>query len=153
VTSPDDVPSAEPRLGEVERVPLKVVPIYVTPLEDEPSTEPPAEEVIAEEVVAEEPSARRRTVAFVFAAVILALGTVGAHIAAISVATAGDFPTGTLLGYLAIGLSALALVVGLVAVIRGRGRAWAIGAIVVAIVANPAVLLAVLRLLSELQTT
>lgn len=129
----------------VERVPLKVVPIYVQPLVDEP--EPP------EEIVQDEPEPPARTRPWLgLVAVALTLAMIGVHIAAIVVATAGDFPQGTLLGYLAIGLSGLAVVVGVTAAILGRGRAWGIAATVVAVLANPWVLLGVLRLLSGLQT-
>jgi len=132
--------------GDVERVPLKVVPIFVQPIEEEPEApeEEPAE-------VVEEP-ARRRSPYVGIVAAVLALGTVGVHVAAIAVATAGDFPTGTYLGYVAIGLSVLAAVVGVTAVIIGHGRVWAIPAIAVAVLANPWVLLTVLRFLSGLQT-
>ncbi len=131
--------------GEVERVPLKVVPIYVTPIEDEP--EAPEEEP---EVVEETPRVRRPWIGL--AAVALTVATIGVHAAAIVFASNGDFPTGTLLGYIAIGLSALAVVVGLVAAVVGRGRAWGIAAAVVAVLANPWVLLIVLRFLSGIQT-
>ena len=132
--------------GEVERVPLKVVPIYLQPIDDEP--EAPEEEP----VVVEEPVRARRPYLGI-AAAVLALGTIGVHIAAIVVATGRDFPTGTYLGYVAIGLSALAVVVGVVAAVIGRGRAWGIAAAVVGILANPWVLLVVLRFLSGLQTS
>ncbi len=131
--------------GEVERVPLKVVPIYVTPIEDEP--EAPEEEP---EVVEETPRVRRPWIGL--AAVALTVATIGVHAAAIVVASNGDFPAGTLLGYIAIGLSALAVVVGVVAAVVGRGRAWGIAAAVVAVLANPWVLLIVLRFLSGIQT-
>jgi hypothetical protein len=144
VTSPDDI-----SLGEVERVPLKVVPIFVQPIEDEP--EPP--ETPDDEFVAEEHGRARRRPYVGIAAVLLALGTVGVHIAAVVVASGGDFPGGELLGYVAIGISALAAVVGLLAAIVGWGRAWGITAIVIAVLANPWVLLMVLRFLSGLQTT
>jgi len=132
--------------GEVERVPLKVVPIFVQPIEEEP--EAPEEEP----VVVEEPVRVRRPYVGL-AAAVLALGTVAVHIAAIVVATGRDFPTGTYLGYVAIGLSALAVVVGVIAAVIGRGRAWGIAAAVVGILANPWVLLVVLRFLSGLQTS
>lgn len=131
--------------GEVERVPLKVVPIYVTPIEDEP--EAPEEEP---EVVEETPRVRRPWIGL--AAVALTVATIGVHAAAIVVASNGDFPAGTLLGYIAIGLSALAVVVGVVAAVVGRGRVWGIAAAVVALLANPWVLLIVLRFLSGIQT-
>lgn len=132
--------------GEVERVPLKVVPIFVTPIEDEP--EAPEEEP---EVVEDAPPRVRRPW-IGLAAVALTLATIGVHAAAIVVATNGDFPAGTLLGYVAIGLSALAVAVGVVAAVVGRGRAWGIGAAVVAVLANPWVLLVVLTFLSGIQT-
>ena len=144
--SPDELPAVEPAPGEVERVPLKVVPIYVQPIEDEP-------EAADEELAEEEPVAKPRTPLFAAVAGLLALATVAVHIAAIVVATGGDFAAGTVLGYLAIGISGLAVVIGIVAIIRRRYRAWAIAAVVLAVLANPAVLLAVLRYLSGLQTS
>ncbi len=138
MTSPDS-----PSAAEVERVPLKVVPIYVQPIDDEP--EP------VEEVVVEEPAPPRRPPVWI-AAVVLALGTIGVHIAAIVVASAGDFPTGTLLGYVAIGLSLLSVIAGVVAAILGRGRTWGIVAAVIAVLANPFVLLTLLTWLSGLQS-
>ena len=132
--------------GDVERVPLKVVPIFVQPIEEEP--EAPEEE----QVVVEEPVKTRRPYLGI-AAAVLALGTIGVHVAAIVVATGRDFPTGTYLGYVAIGLSALTVVVGVVAAVIGRGRVWGIAAAVVGILANPWVLLVVLRFLSGVQTS
>ena len=148
MTSPD-----EPTNSEVERVPLKVVPLYVEPLPDETDeTEP---ELVVEdegEDLASARSARTRTPLVGIAAAVFALGTIGVHIAAIVVSSAGDFVLGAQLGWIAIGLSALALVVGLVAAIFGLGRAWGITAAVVAVLANPYVLLFVLTALSALQT-
>ena len=136
--------------GDIERVPLKVVPIFVQPMEVEP--EEPAPET-PDEFVSEEPTTKRRRPYVGIAAMVLALGTIGAHVAALVVASDGDFPTGTYLGYVAIGLSALAVVVGLVAAVIGRGRAWGIVAVIVAVLANPWVLLVVLRFLSGAQTS
>ena len=155
MTSPDEQPTPEePPVvpsapGQVERVPLKVVPIYLQPIEEEPE----APDVPDEELVEEERAPKPRTPVFAAAAGLLALATVVVHITAIVVATGGDFPTGTFLGYLAIGLSGLAVVVGAVAIIWGRYRAWAIAAVVLAVLANPVVLLVVLRFLSGLQTS
>ena len=139
MTSPGD---------EVERVPLKVVPIFVTPIEDEVVVE---EESVEAEVV-DEPTPRARRPFLGWAAALLSLATIGVHIAAVVVASSGDFVTGTVLGYVAIGLSGLAVVVGVAAAIVGRGRSWGIAAALVAVLANPVVLLALLRLLSGLQT-
>ena len=147
MTSVDEPTSADdPTPTEVERVPLKVVPIFVTPIEDEP--EVPAEEP----QLVEEPDARPRRPWVGLGAVALTLATIAVHVAALVVSTAGDFPTGTLLAYVATGVSAAAVVVGIVAAILGRGRAWGIAAALVAVLANPIVLLAILRFLSGLQT-
>lgn len=137
MTSPDDANA------EVERVPLKVVPIFVTAIEEPEAVEP-------EVVVEPEPEAapRRRTPWVAVAAGILALGTVGVHVAALVVATDGRFELGTILGYVAIGLSALAVLTGIAAAIVGRLRGWAVAAAVLGLVANPYLLLLVLRSLS-----
>ena len=147
MTSPEEPTSPNGPIGEVERVPLKVVPIFVQPIEDEP----PVEEVILDE---EAPAApKRRSAVFALASVALAAGTIGVHVAAIVVASAGDFPAGTTLGYLAIGLSGLAVAVGIMGIIVGPRRGWAVVAVLVAVLANPWVLLTVLRLLSSLEAT
>ena len=153
MTSPEEpiAPDDAPPHGEVERVPLKVVPIFVQPIVDEP-------ELVVEDdddldaAVSTEDEPRRRTRLVGIAAMVLALGTIGVHIAAVVVSSAGDFATGAQLGWVAIGLSALAVLVGVTAAIIGRGRAWGIVAVLVAVLANPYVLLTVLRLLSGAQT-
>ena len=141
MTSPDDANA------EVERVPLKVVPIFVTAIEEPEAVEP---EVVVEPEPQREPG--RRTPWVAVAAGILALGTVGVHIAALVVATGGAFELGTMLGYVAIGLSALAVLTGIAAAVVGRLRGWAVAAAVVGLLANPYLLLVVLRLLSGAQT-
>jgi hypothetical protein len=116
VDEPTSADEATPT--DVERVPLKVVPIFVTPIEDEPEVPEDEPQLV------EEPVARPRRPWLGLAAVVLTLGTIGVHVAALIVSTAGDFPAGTLLAYAAI----------------------------VAVLANPVVLLAILRFLSGLQT-
>lgn len=74
----------------------------------------------------------------------LAVVTVGL---AIGIAATGGFAIGTLLGYVAIGLSAAAVVLGVAAAIANRGRKRGIAAAVVGVLANPLVLLVTLRLL------
>ena len=150
MTSPEEPTAAQPQ-GEVERVPLKVVPIFVQPIVDEPELVVEDDDDLDAAVSAED-EPRRRTRLVGIAAMVLALGTIGVHIAAVVVSSAGDFVAGAQLGWVAIGLSALAVLVGLVAAIIGRGRAWGIVAALVAVLANPYVLLTVLRLLSGAQT-
>ena len=185
MTSPEEPTAADaPPQGEVERVPLKVVPIFVQPIEDEPELVEEQDED-ADTVPSAEAAPRRRTRVVGIAAALLALGTIGVHIAAvvvssagdfatgaqlgwavallaaatigvhiaaIVVASSGDFATGTVLSYVAIGLSALAVVAGISGAIVGPRRAWGIVAALVAVLANPVVLLWLLRQLSELQT-
>ena len=129
--------------GEVERVPLKVVPIYVTPIIEEPAAPEEFAEVVAP---------RRRPVYVALAAVLVALATVAVHATAVVIASAGDFETGTTLGYVAVGLSILGLLVAIGAVVLGRFRLVAVLAGLVAVLANPLVLLAVLRFLSGMQS-
>ena len=131
--------------GEVERVPIKVVPYYVQPSpEEEPQQAPEGEEV--------PPVPRRRTPLVGIAAAVLALGVVALTTAAIVVASAGDFGLGTTLAYAAIGTSILAVVVAIVGIAGGFGRGWAIPAFIVAVLANPIVLLTVLDFAEGLQT-
>lgn len=128
----------------VERVPLKVVPIYVEPIIEEPEPD--------EEVVVEAPVVRRRPLWVVLAVIGLTIATIAVHAVAIVVSTAGDFAGGTTLAFVAVGLSALAVVGGITATVLGRWRFVAIVATIIAILANPLVLIALLRLLSGLQT-
>ena len=153
MTSPEEpiAPDDAPPHGEVERVPLKVVPIFVQPIVDEPELVVEDDDDLDAAVSAED-EPRRRTRLVGIAAMVLALGTIGVHIAAVVVSSAGDFATGAQLGWVAIGLSALAVLVGVIAAIIGRGRAWGIVAVLVAVLANPYVLLTALRLLSGAQT-
>jgi hypothetical protein len=120
----------------VERVPLKVVPYYV-------EAEPIVEDAVPESA-APKPAPvalpRRRTAALGILSLVVAVLTVAALVVAIVVASGGDFPLGTLLSYLAIGLSVVAAVVAIVALVIGRGRRWAVAAVIVAILANPLVL-------------
>lgn len=67
---------------------------------------------------------------------------------AVSLAATGGFAIGTLLGYVAIALSAAAVVLGVVAAVANRGRRIGIAAAVVGVLANPLVLLVTLRLLA-----
>lgn len=64
---------------------------------------------------------------------------------AIGVASAGDDLLGTVLAVLAIALTAVGAVLGIVAVVLGRGRIAGAVATVVGMLANPLVLVLVLR--------
>ncbi len=126
--------------GELEPVPLKVVPMYVEPDDAEPAApegpEPPEIQVVA---------ARARTPLVGIAALALAVLTAIVHGVAVAVASGGDAQTGTVLAVVAIGLSILAVVGGLVALIAGLGRRTGAAAFVLGGLANPVVLLNLLR--------
>ena len=82
---------------------------------------------------------------------VVALGVAAlaavAEVIAIVVGSAGEWPLATGLAWVVIVLTVVALVLGVVAVVRDRGRAWGIAAIVVAVLANPLVQIGVLRAL------
>jgi len=123
--------------GDVERVPLKVVPYYVQPLEDEP------EVVVQEEPPADRPRVKSPWLGI--GALALAVVTVVLHAWAIGSSTDGDFALGSGLGWAAIVVSGIAFLAGIVAIVLGCGRRFGIAAAVLALVANPYLLLVVLR--------
>ena len=80
-------------------------------------------------------------------ALSIALGVVAAvvQILAIVGATGGDFERGIVLGYLSVILAIAAVFAGIAAIIVRRGRRAGVVGILLGIVANPLVLLAILR--------
>ncbi|CAN5601696.1 hypothetical protein BH10ACT7_BH10ACT7_19190 [soil metagenome] len=131
--------------GELEKVPIKVVPIYIEPVLEE-YVDPATPEAEATPPVAVPRSSLIGQLAF-----IAALLTVVAHIVAVVVASGNLWATGTVIGWVAIGLSALAVVGGTVAIILRRGSRYGIAAIVLGLIANPYLLLMVLRFFSGAQ--
>lgn len=104
---------------------------------DEPGPE-------AEDEVVDEPE-RRKTAVLGIAAAVLGVSTVAALVTAIVIASTGDWGVATLVAYAAIGLSALSVLGGVIAAIVGLGRRSGVIAVVLGILANPLVLLTVLR--------
>ena len=127
--------------GELEKVPIKVVPIYIEPVLEEYVDPEPPEVVVEPELPVSRPLVGQ-------IALTVAVLTVVAHVVAVATASAGAWATGTAFGYVAIGLSVLAVVGGIAALILNRGRAVGIVAIVIAVLANPWLLLIVLRALA-----
>lgn len=125
--------------GEIEHVPLKVVPMYVETenpdLEDADQPEPPELPGVVTPV---------RTPWVGRGALALAVATAVVHGIAVSVASSGDPVTGTVLAYVAIGLSIAAVLGGLVALVAGFGRRTGAAAVVIGTLANPIVLLTLL---------
>ena len=67
---------------------------------------------------------------------------------AIVVATAADFETSTMLSWVAMIASTVAVLVGILAIALRLGRGWGIAAVIVGILANPYLLLQGLTLLA-----
>jgi len=130
--------------GDIERVATKVVPYYVVGVvDDEPevSTELPEPETVDHDKVVRRP--RPTWVGFI--AAVLGLATLVLFIVAMLVATGGDFPAGTLLGYVTVVVSISAAVTAVISLILGLQRRWAALGLAVAILANPIVLVTVFR--------
>ena len=70
------------------------------------------------------------------------------HAAAVALASNGVYQTSTVLAITAIGLSVVAIVVGIVAAILDRGRRVGVVAAIVGLVANPLVVLVTLQFFS-----
>lgn len=85
---------------------------------------------------------RRRSAPWILGVVGLALAAAAAVLQVLGIiqATGLNWQRGTLLAWLAIGVSAAAFLVGLVAIILNRGRAWGVAAMIAAVIANPWVL-------------
>lgn len=125
----------------LEKVPIKVVPIYFdAPLKTQPIETP--------DVTPEPP--REKTPLIGALAVGVAVGAAVLQAVAIAVATGGDYLFATVLAYLAIAFSIVAIGGGIVAVVLNRGRRLGIVALVAGVVANPVVLLAILSALGGL---
>lgn len=131
--------------GPVEHVPLKVVPIYVQPFEELEQPESPVED--APPPAPDRPGLLHRWPLLGAGALVLLVAEIVVHIVAIVVATNGDFVGGTILSFVSVALSVLAVGVGVVAALLRSGRRWGIFAALVAVLANPLVLLYLLRFL------
>ena len=124
--------------GPLDQVPIKVVPMYI---EDAPV------EIPVEEDAPLRPEREKTPLlgAIAMTAAVLA-GTL--HATAVALASNGVYQTSTVLAIAAIGLSIVAIVVGVVAAILDRGRRVGIVAAVVGLVLNPFVVLVTLRFFS-----
>ena len=132
--------------GELDKVPIKVVPIYIEPVLEEyvdPEPEPTPPDVVAPVRTSPLLGGLALTVGVLMVVV---------HIAAIVVSSANQWVAGTVIGWVAIALSVLAVIGGVVAIVLARGRGLGLAAVVVGIVGNPFVLLVLLRVLSGAQS-
>ena len=84
-------------------------------------------------------------------ALFLAIVTVVLLIIGVDVALRGDYAASRGVAYSTIGTSLVGVIIGIIALIAGRGRVWAVIGIVVCVLANPYVLTAVLGWFSSMQ--
>ncbi|MGV8896903.1 MAG: hypothetical protein ACOH10_06930 [Rhodoglobus sp.] len=132
--------------GSVERVPLKVVPMFIEEqtieLPEEPVTPPP------EPAEAAPPGPRPWV-----GVISILLGVVAAIVQIIAIvgATDGELELGIVLGYLAVIVAIAAVFFGIAAIIVKRGRRAGVVGILLGILANPLILLMILRFLDGAQ--
>lgn len=77
-------------------------------------------------------------------ALLLAVGFAVVHVVAVIAGVDGDFARSSQLAYVAIGGTAVSLLLGAVTVVIGAGRRWGVVAVLVSLVANPLVLIRIL---------
>jgi hypothetical protein len=124
--------------GPLKQVPIKVVPMFI---EDAPVEDPGQEDAPLQ-------PEREKTPLLGAIAMTAAVLTGTLHAVAVALASNGVYQTSTVLAITAIGLSIVAIVVGVIAAILDRGRKTGIVAAVVGLLVNPFVVLVTLRFFS-----
>jgi lysylphosphatidylglycerol synthetase-like protein (DUF2156 family) len=124
--------------GPLKQVPIKVVPMYI---EDAPV------EIPVEEDAPLRPE-REKTPLLGAIAMTAAVLTGALHAAAVALASNGVYQTSTVLAFTSIGLSIVAIVVGVVAAFLDRGRRLGVVAAVLGFVVNPIIVLSTLQFFS-----
>lgn len=84
-------------------------------------------------------------------AITLGLAAAIVQVVAITTASDGGFEAGIVLGYLAITIAIAAVIAGIAAIIVRRGRRTGVIGIVIGLVANPLLLLVILRFFAGAQ--
>ncbi len=80
-------------------------------------------------------------------ALAVAVFAVPVQVVAIAVASHGAWTPGWTLAWVDVALGVVAVVMGVFALVRSRGRRWAVAAVVLAVAGDPLVLVALFRLL------
>jgi hypothetical protein len=93
-----------------------------------------------------EPPRERRQWPIGIIALCLAVLLAAAEVVGVLLAGNGQFGVATLIGQSLIVLTVLSFLLGLFAVIRGRGRGWGIAAMILSVLVNPLVLINLLAL-------
>lgn len=114
-------------------------------IEDAPIDVPVDADVETEDAL---PPEREKTPLLGAIAMSAAVLTGALHAIAVALASNGVYQTSTVLAITAIGLSVVAIVVGVIAAILDRGRRIGVVAAIVGVVVNPFVVLVTLRFFS-----
>ncbi len=92
----------------------------------------------------------RRPLPFTSVAFVLAVALLITEGVAINLATTGSLAAATVTAQLLNGLTVIPFALGVVALVRGPYRGWAIAAMIVSVIANPFMLRTVLSLFGSL---
>lgn len=126
-------------------------PVEMAPVEMAPAETAPAETAPAERVAGDfGPRPERRPVPFAFIAFGIAIILLIAEGVAVYLASTGSPVAATLIAQILIGATLVPFGLGFFAVVRGPRRRWAIAAMIVAVIANPLILLHVLSFFGSL---
>jgi hypothetical protein len=101
-------------------------------------------DALAESTEETEPPTRRRALPLGYIAFAIAVILVIAEGVAVVLASSGQPGVATTIGQILVVLTALPLALGLFVALRGPRREWGIAAMVVAVIANPLILINVL---------
>lgn len=106
-----------------------------------------AHELPARSAFSPGPHARLGVASLGVASLGLAVLAVALEALAIAIGSAGQWQIATLLAWFIIGSSAVAFVLGLVAILAGRGRRWGAVAVPVSLMGNPLILVGLFAVL------
>ena len=126
--------------GETLHAPIKVVPIYFDPIDETIAEAEPAASAPAP--TPDAPTRRSGLVgglSVVAAVVSVVLTGIG-----VGVASSGGYDAGTVIAWVSIVISAVAVLGGLAAIVLCRGRAAGVVAVILGVFANPWVLASLL---------
>ncbi len=124
---------------------IKVVPMYIEGEELAQSASRTPDDAPMPPIASDASVERVTTALLGIVAVVIGVLTAAGLIAAIVIASAGDWALATDVAYVAIGMSVVAVGGGVTAVVLRRGRRSGALAVILGVCANPLVLLVVLQ--------
>lgn len=142
----DPIHAAEPGVVRMWSGPVSVRQPSAFIAVDDALVAPTDYQTAPQAVVETSAPARPRRTLGILSVLVAVVGAV-AEGTGIAVASAGDDLVGTVLAVVAIGLTAAAAILGLLAILLGRGRVWGVVGVVLGIATNPLLLVLVLGVL------